>query len=69
MIPESDGFDKTCSCGERIRFVASPTTGNMIPECAHGNHFLDCPDRMKYRRNFPKKEDAAVPGQKGLDAF
>jgi len=67
MIP--DGWDRRCSCGELIRFVPSPTTDHLIPECAHGNHFLDCPDRFRYRRQLPVKGDAAVPGQKSLDAF
>jgi hypothetical protein len=68
MIPE--GFDKLRSCGEPIRFVPNPLTGNMMPECAHGNHFLDCPDRRRYRREIAAKDDkAAGPGQKSLEAW
>jgi hypothetical protein len=72
ILTDADGYDKTCSCGERIRFVESPTTGNMIPQCPHGNHFLDCPDRGRYRKTYglpPLPIDKSAPGQKSIEAF
>lgn len=63
------GWDRLCSCGEPIRFIPNPLTGNLMPECEHGNHFLDCPNRKRYRRELPAKDDRAATGQKSLEAF
>ncbi len=62
-----------CSCGELIHFEVNESTGSNVPICEHGtNHFLDCPDRVRYRKAYgipPAAQDRAVPGQKSLEAW
>lgn len=47
--------EKTCSCGQRIRFVRTPKGGSMPidPDTGHA-HWINCPDRDRYRK--PKPE-------------
>ena len=42
--------DKICSCGARLRFVDSGRGLVPINVDSGKNHFLDCPDKAKYKR-------------------